>query len=606
MNYLISIGVKKCRIESLCEIECAHEDAYLVYETFSNVLDLDFSEKRSVCLVEPKESEFETVLKMFKKNLNSSDNLIIYFSGHGELLNNSTLSLLFSDAEDSEGKYNLRRLKDELNGVEFQTILILDCCHSGAALDIANSSNIFNHEKISVLASNEPIERAQFSKEGSAFTLNLCNALNNINVKGKNISLQIIVEEIESCGNKCYINTPEIQRNVVLKEAINLIEDNKDFRKRFLLRISESDITTREMHWYYLMDFPELTKIEILNNNFDNEISEPHWLVRRAIGSLISEMRDFKFKEETVLSLLYSRNWMKQCIGLIGARKEMNQKSIKNRVIEILRSDTQIDAIWLANLYLADSGFQDIDSALSSSLSKTSWGIIDIWMRYSNKIEEDILLSKITSVVETNIMNPLIIHLYFDSNRVENEDLIEAVKKSKLIPDLYELKKRGETKFIKQKWLFSSLYGNWRDQVDLKLREFFDNTSKEEIKFDLKLAADIPLVEMRMAIFQYMIIYNDLILEYVDELKWGLQDPHPWVRRTAIHALKDHPNLIKEALLREYDDKFYPGRLDFILEAVSLGFNCDNYIERSNLNKNEMKSIKWASSNTLKGKIIVS
>lgn len=603
MNYLISIGVKNCKIESLCEIECAHEDAYLVYETFSNVLELEFSEKRSVCLIEPKENEFETVLKMFKNNLNSSDNLIIYFSGHGELLSNGSLSLLFSNAEDNgDGKYSLRKLKDELNEVGFQTILILDCCHSGAALNIANSSNVFNSEKISVLASNEPIEKARFNEEGSAFTLNLCNALDNINGKGKNISLHIIAEEIESCGNKCYLNTPEIQRNVVLKEAINLIEDNKDFQKRFLLRISESDITTREMHWYYLMDFPEVTKMEVLSNNFESEISEPHWLVRRAIGSLISEMRDFKYKEKIVLELLASRNWMNQCIGLIGARKEISHESIRSKVIEILGSDTQVDAVWLANLYLADSEFQNIDCALSSSLIKTPWGIVDIWIRYSNKIEENLLFSKITSTVNPQIINPLIIHLYFDSNRIENDELIEVFKKSKLIPNLYELKKRGETKFIKQKWLFSSLYGNWRDQVDLKLRDFFDNTSEEDIRFDLKLAADIPLVEMRMAIFQYMTIYNDLTLEYVDELKWGLQDPHPWVRRTAIHALKNHPDLINEALLNEHDDKFYPGRLDFILEVVSLGFNCADYITTHKLNRNEIRSIEWATKNILKEK----
>lgn len=98
------------------------------------------------------------------------------------------------------------------------------------------------------------------------------------------------------------------------------------------MRIKEVDTTTREMHWYYLMDLPEITKFEVLNSYFAEEISEPHWLVRRAIGSVISEFKNFKMKESIILNLLRSRDWMAQCIGLIGARRSLDHESIRDEV----------------------------------------------------------------------------------------------------------------------------------------------------------------------------------------------------------------------------------------------------------------------------------
>lgn len=606
MNYLISVGIKKCKDESFGDIPCAFNDANLVYETLKKVLSPDFSDSNSVCLTGPTADEFKAVVKMFKRNLSETDNLIIYFSGHGELINNDSLALLFSDADsDGEGRYKLLQLKDILGQVKFQTIVVLDCCHSGAALNIANNTNVFSNEKISVLASSSPFGRAAFDDSGSIFTRLFCNVFNQINEEGKPVSLRVLAEEIESLGHRCYVNTPNGYPNIVLKKSTILIEDNRDFQRRFLMRINESDTTTREMHWYYLMDLPETTKLEVLRNYFEKNVSEPHWLVRRAIGTLISGLKDFKHKEKFVLDLLRSSDWMAQCIGLIGARKELDHESIRDEVKNILSSDTQVDAIWLANLYLSDSKYPDIDFALSSSLSNTPWGVLDIWIRYSEKMEKSILLEKIKSKVDVSLLKPLFLHMYFEDGSIEDEELLEQAKKSKLIPFLYELKKRGETKSAKQKWLFSSLYGSWRDQLDLKLRDFFYHNHDEDIRTDLELAAELPLVEMRMAIFQYMTIYTDLLEEYYPLLKWGLNDPHPWVRRTAIRALRENRTLLKEAFQEEINGQLYPGKLDFILEAISLGINCDDYISKHRLNRSEVDSIEWATHNILKEKRIL-
>ncbi|MCB5903805.1 caspase family protein [Bacillus cereus] len=606
MNYLISVGIKNCRDEAFGEIECAYGDADLIYETLNEVLCSDFSVNDSVCLKGPSSEEFLAVVKMFTRNLGESDNLIIYFSGHGALRNQDSLELIFSNANSSygEGRCKTSQLKDVLDQGNFQTILILDCCHSGAGLNIANDTNIFSNEKISVLASSSAFGRAKFDESGSIFTKHLCDVLKTLNEEGKPISLRALAEEIESTGHRCYVNTSNGSPNIILSNPTTLVEDNTDFQKRFLMRIYESDTTTREMHWYYLMDFPNITKLEVLRSYLKQDISEPHWLVRRAIGSLIGELRNFKVKEEIVLELLRSRDWMAQCIGLIGARKELEHESIRNEVKSILSSNAQMDAIWLANLYLSDSEYLDIDCALSSSLSKTAWGVLDIWIRYSERMDNNILLEKIKSTVDNVLLEPLFIHMYFESGHIEDEGLLEPIRESKLISFLYALKKRGGTKSAKQKWLFSSLYGSWRDQLDLKLREFFHYSTEEEIRTNLELASKLPLVEMKMAIFQYITIYPDP--EYHPLLKWGLSDPHPWVKRTAIRALQEQSTLLGEAFQEATNGQLYPGKLDFILEAISLGIDCNDYIVKHALIRSETESIKWATQNILKeGRISV-
>ncbi|MFF2446937.1 caspase family protein [Neobacillus sp. NPDC058068] len=618
MNYLISVGIKNCKDELLGEIACAHNDANFIYETLNNVLNVDFSDKHSICLTDPTDEEFLAVVKTFKRNLGESDNLIIYFSGHGVLEGNDSLELVFSGAySNGEGRCKLSRLKDEMDRTDFQTILILDCCSSSAGLNIANAKNIFSHEKISVLASSGAFGIAGFNENGSIFTKHLCEALNALSEEGKPISLRVLAEEIITTGHPCYINSSNRAPDTVLSNPVIMIEDNKDFQKRFLMRINESDTATREMHWYYLMDFPESIKIEVLRGYFEKNVSEPHWLVRRAIGSLISELKNFRMKESIILELLRSSDWTAQCIGLIGARRELNHELIRNEVKNILSSDTQIDAIWLANLYLSDNENRDIDYALSSSLSKTPWGVLDIWVRYSEKMDKSILLEMIKSRVDHSLLKPLFLHMYFESGYKEQEGLLDQarlleqegllaqVRNSKLIPILYELKKRGETKSAKQKWLFSSLYGSWRDQLDLKLHEFFYHKRDEEIRADLEITSHLPLVEMRMAIFQYMTIYSEMVEEYSHLLKWGLIDPHPWVKRTAIRAFQGQPDLLKEAFQEEINGQLYPGKLDFILEAVSLGVDCEEYIVRHKLSKSETDSINWATHNIFRERRIM-
>ena len=83
----------------------------------------------------------------------------------------------------------------------------------------------------------------------------------------------------------------------------------------------------------------------------------------------------------------------------------------------------------------------DIDSVLSSSLSNTPWGVLDIWIRYSGKIDRHSLLEKIKETVDKSLLTPLFIHMYFESGHIEDEELLGPIRNSKLIPSCMNLRK---------------------------------------------------------------------------------------------------------------------------------------------------------------------
>ena len=98
----------------------------------------------------------------------------------------------------------------------------------------------------------------------------------------------------------------------------------------------------------------------------------------------------------------------------------------------------------------------------------------------------------------------------------------------------------------KAKFILSSLYGNWRGYKLVNCELYFQNNLEETIRKDLILAKDFPQVEYRMALFEYFITEPKWLSQYSGELKWGLQDSHPWVRRTAIQAFRSANIFLKE------------------------------------------------------------
>jgi len=148
---------------------------------------------------------------------------------------------------------------------------------------------------------------------------------------------------------------------------------------------------------------------------------------------------------------------------------------------------------------------------------------------------------------------------------------------------------------IKKKWLNSVIYGSWRDQINYNLNSYFKNYSNTVINRELILCKYLPKVEMRMAIFNYFEMEPEKFDLYVDSLRWGLQDSHPWVRREAIKVfVKKGINNVYDALNDRFCNKHYPGILDLLLVASTMisKEKLYSYIKSYDFTENEVIALK--------------
>ncbi|SHI14990.1 radical SAM protein [Clostridium magnum] len=414
-------------------------------------------------------------------------------------------------------------------------------------------------------------------------------------IENYTISLSNIVLEIRNSGQKCFVNYLEGEPDLILKENVNYFDEYVDFDKKFLKKVNKEDNSLKEMLWYYIMKYPSSVQVHILKN-YQFEPGEPSWLVRRAIGSVLSELSDFDgIKKKQILYLLKSDNWMLQCIGLIASRNLLDSDLVMLIKESILADiNKPMDLIWLANLYLTDSDNVNIEESLSSKLGNTAWGIIDIWKRYIEKIPYDKLWKIISKKVpDAQLLSPLITDLIIAKQFMGNSEKSIPLLETKLVKHLYKQSKRGRTKNVHKKWLISLLYGSWRDQISLNLYDYFDNNINSTISYEMQLAKDLPRVEMRMAIFQMMNNNEEIFKEYYKSLEWGLADVHPWVRREAIKVYGLYFNkYIESAFEDKIDRSLYPGLFDMLIEAERFGYSTSKYIKKYELTKNEINAIK--------------
>lgn len=124
--------------------------------------------------------ELESAISSVLEAWDSSTQLILYFSGHGEVIKNNYCFKF------GEKLYPFRNLLTELetNGVS-RAILILDTCHSGAAIGAKNygRSTIIEENEIpqgiAIIASSKKTQQSYELKDGShsVFTSLLCKGI---------------------------------------------------------------------------------------------------------------------------------------------------------------------------------------------------------------------------------------------------------------------------------------------------------------------------------------------------------------------------------------------------------------------------------------------
>jgi hypothetical protein len=251
-----------------------------------------------------------------------------------------------------------------------------------------------------------------------------------------------------------------------------------------------------------------------------------------------------------------------------------------------------MNLVWLAHLYLSDSEFSDINVALNSNLSQTKWSIYDIYSRYRKK-SNDIL-----KILDAEIKsNELLANVHIEEKIIDLslQNLpLDKLYKSKLyrfIEEYSYYRGRIEKKEQGKKWLLSVLYGSWRDQQKIDLKDYLNNTKADIIIKELELVSFFPAIETRMAVLSYFLIDKENFNKYKDSLIWGIKEEHPWIRVLAVRLFNDVEQLKVDCLSVYVDSTLYPGILDLILTANELSIDTDLMVNNYNFTENEMKAL---------------
>lgn len=103
------------------------------------------------------------------------------------------------------------------------------------------------------------------------------------------------------------------------------------------------------------------------------------------------------------------------------------------------------------------------------------------------------------------------------------------------------------------------------------LSPYLETHDYDRNKRELEEIGQFVSVERKMSIFAFFNSRADLAEQYADCLLWGLEDIHPWVRRSAVEffsdksRLKQYESQIYNSLLKYEATEEYPGVLDFYL-----------------------------------------
>lgn len=572
----ISIGISDYKNSSLCQIPCAASDAQRIYDAFQAAMGNEFDKRRSFCVTNPGCIELSTILSVMGKNFHTdtyaSDSiLVLYFSGHA-ILNEATFELLFPNymgtGMESDDKLDVTRFAGLLPRGKLKLLLILDCCSSGAALPAARGAD--TGLEISVLTSGNSFEPANFDETGSFFTNTLCQSILEISRSGEIFSLKTLVDQIHQKGYpNAYVHRGAAQHVDLIFRSTSVGDGfDKYLPTIFVNKIAHSNALSREAMWYSLSNLPDHRIMDVCEQYFDdNEHQsqgklppEASWLVRRAIGSTLANHILYPPILELLYRLLESEYWQEQCIALIGLRYIMRKNSdVCRRVIHLVETKKicRIDAVWLAALYTSDNKLTSAETFLTTSLSSTPWGMIElckIFKLFDCGIEA-------YSWLKENRFYP---ELFDEERRIKEKSL------TSLASYVYYGQARGRLPENTQtKFLLSALYGNWRDQITINLTSYLNCHSSRQIMDELEQFSRIQNAERKMALFAYF--QNQRSEDYSQffrSLSWGLQDPHPWVRRTAIEFYQEvQPDYqdIKNNYFSAQFEYEYPGLLDYYL-----------------------------------------
>ncbi|MGN0268084.1 MAG: hypothetical protein ACI4D7_10445 [Lachnospiraceae bacterium] len=607
MLSVVSVGISNYPFCELQNIPCAGSDSEKIYDAFKNIMDDEFAEHTSICLKNISAIEFIHLLDSLRFSFtNDEDTMVLYFSGHACSMktygSDTDFSLAFCDFNEKIlcGYVSLANtIIPILNKICCNIVLILDCCYSGEGLKFATS--IVGDHQISVMTATSNRMLAEFTEGGSQLANAIISGIKEIKIHNEDFTLNTLQQHIQVIYPKAQINMAASKTgDIFLKKAIDIKLTYFDLEKRFLQQIQIGEDKYKEAMWYAMSDLPLPVSSKIISTYFhsENENSifpvEANWLVRRAIGSSIACIEDISYRRKITNRLIESLIWQEQCIGIIGARYDIRyEESSYDNLVRLINNKTinKIDAVWLANLYASDNEKYDYCIFLSTSLAQNSWGLQEI---YKTALRHGCNLDSFCEVLNQYKIDT-------DEWYLQYVSVHEWETSSSLYRILCEKNERGRLPAnSKAKFILSSLYGNWRGHKLQNFKTYFKSTLEPDIKSELQQAGNYCQIEYKMAIFEYFITEHAQLVKYLDSLKWGLYDPHPWVRRTAIQAFKAANIMIEECnqsiisyILSDFQNI---GELDLIIEYNSTESGIDELLIALNksgrYNEYDIESVK--------------
>lgn len=599
MVALISIGIESVN-SGMEDIPCAYNDAIKVFDIFERTFENNLKKNASICVRNVTSIECRAIISALSLVMDSEDIVIFYFSGHGKKSANGKLQLVFSDyqCEDKKGIIFLEEIVLDLKKYNCPILVILDCCYSGAGLAESIQDDYRMESNVSIMTSNGPAGREIIDNKGSQFTKAVCKALLQIMDNESRVTIKNIFSYTKKNNPNSKVFIGGGNADVVLGENERL-EYPENFSDVLIDKVEHKNYEMREALWYSVGYLPEKIRIDILEKYLgknQNSCMELSWRVRRAIGSVYKYGRSEKV-DNYIMKLIQSERWTDKCIGYICARKS-NENCITDAMCKDLKDFKKcypMDLVWLLVLYLSDRENADFSVVSDTKLMKTGWGVMEIWKRYLNDIEIEKKMECFREKIDENVYNQLCLELFLNG-KLHNCEMIPSKIKDDVmfIKELYKCKKRGRTpESNNNKWMFSVLYGNWRDQVDINsiLEKRWKN-ERDKDKF-IKMLQYIPSIEIKMAILGYFsrIARNNRYELNVDSLKWGLKDQHPWVVRSALPIFQGKMDEYKDCIRKNIDMQIYPGVFDLAIELSKQGSGFEYQISKINGFEKEMLKV---------------
>lgn len=176
------VGISKYEGNTFSNLPYCKNDIYLMKNALTDGLNIE-EENITLCgeLDIVMLDDFRKILTSTFDSLDVEDTFILYFSGHGDIRDDDTHFLAFSDK-----LLVTQDLIDDLQEIKCKSkILFLDCCFAGSfdspylpPLDIDKTLGEFIGTGCAVLASSNPIEKSHFTADGvSIFTKYLSEAI---------------------------------------------------------------------------------------------------------------------------------------------------------------------------------------------------------------------------------------------------------------------------------------------------------------------------------------------------------------------------------------------------------------------------------------------